>query len=103
MTTTQEERLQEEMLFRRHGPLRPKPAYFAKLHSSRKFFDSGEYFMKKEGRSPEDLLPGGAPVEDCIPKLAPTPKQYRTQTLLDQVMFEQQQQSWAPTRSVSDY
>eukprot|EP00955_Chlamydomonas_euryale_P049329 354232-Chlamydomonas_euryale.AAC.4 len=41
------------------------------LHKGHKWFDSGEYFLSKEGKAPSDLIPGGAPADSLPPKLSP--------------------------------
>ena len=41
-------------------------------HRGHKFFDSGEFFLGKQGIRPPDLLPGGAPPSAFPVKKTPT-------------------------------
>uniref|UniRef100_A0A7R9VG56 Uncharacterized protein n=1 Tax=Chlamydomonas euryale TaxID=1486919 RepID=A0A7R9VG56_9CHLO len=67
--------VQQRLLIERHGNLRSREAralMIAKLHHNRKWFDSGEYFLTKEGKLIQDVLPGGESVETLPPKLSKT-------------------------------
>lgn len=93
---------QDSAAMETHGDLRPKDAMFAKLHQGKKWFDSGEYFLSKEGKVPNDLLPGGAPVDSLPPKLSSEPFVPHPPTNLSQPPKEPHQPNNQPS-IVSDY
>ncbi|GAX81619.1 hypothetical protein CEUSTIGMA_g9047.t1 [Chlamydomonas eustigma] len=85
-----------------------KDALFKKLQSrGRKWFDSGEYFLAKEGLSVNDLIPGGAPVQELLPKLAPTARVERGASTLHRQLISPHGNSGYPLSrgvpSTSDY
>mmetsp|Transcript_40431 Transcript_40431/g.120619 ORF Transcript_40431/g.120619 Transcript_40431/m.120619 type:complete len:102 (-) Transcript_40431:5982-6287(-) len=49
-----------------------KSAMLARLRSGQRWFDSGDYFLGKEGKVPSDVVPGGQPTSELPPKLSPT-------------------------------
>ncbi|KAG1670874.1 hypothetical protein FOA52_000376 [Chlamydomonas sp. UWO 241] len=93
--------LQSQELVHRHGALRPKDVVFAKIHKAagHKWFDSGEYFLSKEGKVPSDLIPGGARPETCPPRLSPDAKYAHARL----PVVHEPQYAVAGGPSVSDY
>ncbi|KAG1675369.1 hypothetical protein FOA52_012288 [Chlamydomonas sp. UWO 241] len=54
----------------RYGKLNAREMMMSKLHHNRKWFDSGEYFLTREGKMLQDLLPGGPAAESLPPRLS---------------------------------
>mmetsp|Transcript_46983 Transcript_46983/g.102254 ORF Transcript_46983/g.102254 Transcript_46983/m.102254 type:complete len:106 (-) Transcript_46983:463-780(-) len=92
------QRGQDQEVLHRHGNLKPKEVILAKLHKGHKWFDSGEYFLSKEGKVPSDLIPGGTPADALPPKLSPDSKYTRSLPVVHEPMCET-----VGGPSVSDY
>lgn len=94
----------ESVQLETHGDIRPKDVMFAKLHQGgKKWFDSGEYFLSKEGKTPGDLLPGGAPVDSLPPKLVAEPVHPKQPTNLSAPPKEHSEWGQTQPGTVSDY
>lgn len=98
------ERTQEAELRARHGEkVRPRDVMLAKLHTGKKWFDSGEYFLAKEGKQPSDMMPGGQPADSLPPKLAPSAPSQKGRLTATVPPIHEDEQMRGGEPSVSDY